>query len=277
MTKTLIIAEIGSSWSNFEDAISLIDAAADAGADYAKFQLFTGDDLWRTEPGLSATRKSALPEAWIPKLIQRCKERDIKFLCTPFSPHAVEVLQNNEVEEFKVASGDITYFPLLKAIAETKKLVYLSAGASTFDEIDAALVILKNNDVVILHCVPEYPSTPASANIRRILDLSERYTMVTGENKIVPIGLSSHLNEWWVDAACVIFHLYVIEKHLALVGKPGPEGGHSLDPYEFTIFVNAVRDVESAMEKRVGFTKGEVYARENYRRHPSYWTRPLKS
>jgi sialic acid synthase SpsE len=275
MTKTLIIAEIGSSHnSSFDRAVALIDAAADAGADYAKFQLFTGDDLWSREPELTNTRKVALPEAWIPKLMQRCVDKKIAFLCTPFSPHAVEVLRKNGATSYKISSGDITYRPLLEAVAETHRLVYLSVGASTFEEIDAALAILKNaEDVVILHCVPEYPATPATANMRRILDLIERYKL--GKN--IGVGLSSHLREWWVDVAAVPFGLTCIEKHIDTVGKTGPEGGHSLDPFEFTQFVTAVREVEQAMEVHKEFTEGEVYARLNYRRNPTYWTRPLQS
>ncbi len=277
MTKTLIIAEVGSNHnSSFDKAMQLIDAAANAGADYAKFQLFTGDDLWSREPELSNTRKLALPEAWIPKLMLHCRERNINFLCTPFSPHAVEVLRNNKVGSFKVASGDITYSPLLKAIAETGKPVFLSVGASTYEEIDAALHILKNSEVVILHCVPEYPAVPDTSNIRRILDLAERYTMTVGESRIVPVGLSSHLREWWVDVACVAYHPFILEKHIDLVGKTGPEGGHSLDPFEFAQFVSAVRDVESAMEVHKDFTEGEVYARLNYRRNETTWLRPFK-
>ena len=123
-----------------------------------------------------------------------------------------------------------------------------------------------------MHCIPEYPSTPANYNIRRILDLTERYTM--SRAKIIPVGVSSHIREWWVDVATIAYRSYVIEKHLALEGRPGVEGPHSLDPDEFAMFVAACRDLEQAMEKHESFTDGEIEARKNLRRNPSDWLRP---
>jgi sialic acid synthase SpsE len=272
----MTIAEIGSSHNgNYDTALRLIDCAAEAGADYAKFQLFSGDDLWlSTDPRCETTRKLSVPEDWIPKLYQHCFDRSITFLCTPFSVHAVEVLRSIGVTSYKIASGDLTFTPLLQAVGQTNRPVFLSVGASTFSEIDTALSYLEHSDVILLHCVPEYPATPDTANIRRILDLSELYMLGLGD-RVIPIGLSSHLREWWVDVAAVPFHPYVIEKHLDLEGRPGPEGGHSLDPAEFRQFVKAVRDVGSAMVAHKTFTEGELYARSQYRRNPSDWLRPL--
>jgi sialic acid synthase SpsE len=260
---TEILADIGSNHvGSLKTALLLIDAAATSGADFVKFQLFTGDDLWSpTDSRLEETRKYALPVEWIPTLIGRCKLNKVKFLCTPFSPAGVEILEKNNVSRYKVASGDITYLPLLKAIYQTGKPVYLSVGASTFDEIDKALEVLDDSHVTLLHCVPEYPSIPETANIRRLLDLSERYTITNN----IPLGVSSHLKEWWVDAATVCYRAEVIEKHITLDDK-GPEAGHSLNPQEFAQFVRAVRDVEKAMKVHKDFTAGVYYATNNYRR-----------
>lgn len=275
MHRVGIIAEIGSSHSgSLDSAFRLIEESAKAGADIVKFQLFTGDDLWHpSDKRLIETRRLAVPREWIPKLKKRCLDLNVRFLCTPFSPTSVEYLESQGVRQYKVASGDITYTPLLESLAKTKKLVYLSTGASTFEEIDQALSILKDNKVVVLHCVPEYPSSPKTANVSRMLDLIQRYSL---DKREIPVGLSSHLREWWVDVATCLYKTNVIEKHISLEGRQGPEASHSLDPLEFALFVAAVRDMEQALEVPAGFTTGEQYARDNYRRNSSDWLRPAK-
>lgn len=270
-----IIAEIGSNHANrIQNAFDLIDAAAKAKATYAKFQLFGENDLWRKDdPRYKPAVKYALPPNWVPMLKKHCDESNIEFLCTPFSPASVELLEGVGVGAYKVASGDLTYIPLLEAIAKTKKQVYLSVGGGTFEEIDTALDVLNPNDVVIMHCIPDYPSSPRDANVTRLVDLAERY-LLGRDRKICPIGLSSHLRQWWIDAACVLYRAYAIEKHIDLEGRPGPEGKHSLDVNEFAQFTSAVRDMELAIQKHAEFSGAEEYARNNYRRSNADWLRP---
>lgn len=284
---TEIIAEIGSSHAGSkEKALALIRFAAEAGADWAKFQLFTGDDLWHSSDArLETTRQLSLPEAWLPELKETCESYGLKFLCTPFSPRAVEVLERLNVGAYKIASGDLTYLPLVEAVGKTGKPVFLSVGASGYKEINAAWRLLPKQNVVLLHCVPGYPTPPSQANLPRILDLSGYYVMHEGwsldmkrtlGDRSVAIGLSSHLREYYVDAAMVAYRVHCIEKHIDLPGRPGPESPHSLDPEEFALFVAMVRDIESAMNKHADFSEPELYARDNYRRNPADWLRPFK-
>lgn len=267
-----IIAEVGANHGkSLESALSMVDNAADAGADIVKFQMYTGYDLWYpSDSRLKETVDLALPEVWLDPLIKRCADKKVRFLCTPFSPATVDLLEFHLVEHYKVSSGDITYIPLLKRIAETKKPVYLSVGAATYQEIDTALEILGTDNVVILHCIPGYPTKPKDAYIRHILDLTERYTIKSD----IPVGISSHLREWWVDVATIAYRAHTIEKHIDAEGHRGPERKHSLDPDEFAMFCAAVRDMEEAMSDYKGFSEPELYARENYRRSPKDWLRP---
>ena len=274
---TDIIAEIGSSHNGSKDtALRLIEYAAEAGCDYAKFQLFTGDDLWHSSDSrLEATRRLALPVEWLPDLKNHCLDYGIRFLCTPFSLKAVDALEDLGVKAYKISSGDITYLPLIKRVGETVKKVFLSVGAATYAEIDAALSEMPKSDVTLLHCIPGYPVLPAHANLTKILDLTQRYTLRNGGlDREFPVGLSSHLREYYVDAAAVLYRVAVIEKHIDLPGRPGPEGPHSLEPDELTLFVAMVRDIELAMQSHSEFTEEETYARENYRRNQEDWLRP---
>ena len=282
---TEIIAEIGSSHNGDKQvALELVRHAAEAGADWAKFQLFSGDDLWY--PGddrLSATRKLAMPESWLLDLIECCEDHGIKFLCTPFSIRAVNVLESVGSIAYKISSGDITYLPMIDMIGQTGKPVYLSVGAADFKEINTALKLLPGNEVVLLHCIPGYPTPTKYANVRYMLRLAEYYLMHynwTDELKAhlgkreFPVGVSSHLREYYVDAATVLYNARTIEKHIDLPGRPGPEGGHSLDPEEFALFVAMVRDMEQSMILHTDYTPPELYARDNYRRDEGDWLRP---
>lgn len=277
MNKTKIIADIGCNHMQVrERALALIRAATDAGADCIKFQLWGKSELWHGDDMRCATTDTyALPEAWISDLHDYSKLNNLEFMCTPFSVRAVGAL-NQYVKAWKVASGDITFTPMLSAIAKTRKPVILSVGASTESEIEEALYTLRASanmqDVTILHCIPDYPATPAEANIRAILDLKERFGIQNG----VRVGLSSHLKEWWCDVAALAYGIDVIEKHIDLHNGGGIEAGHSLNPTEFKQFVSAVRDTEAALKVRQGFNKAEEYARDNYRRNPKDWLRPNK-
>ena len=281
--KVNIIAEVGSNHMRDKGrALELIAQSAAAGADVVKFQLFTADTLWsRSDDRHKGTTRVELPPEWIPDLIQTCEANKVKFLCTPFSPAAVDLLESHGAEAYKISSGDVTYLPLIEKIGKTRKPVYLSVGGATIGEINAALKLLPDNEVVILHCVPGYPVAPSNAFIRHILNLGQLYYI--GQNTLgrhsIPIGLSSHLREWWVDVMAIAYHVHTIEKHVDLIDRAGPEAGHSLDTVELSHFVRAVRDGEAAMADRPfidfeKFSKDELYARANYRRNPQTWVRP---
>ncbi len=272
-----IVAEIGSNHShNLLRALDLITAAAQCGADTVKFQLFTADTLWRKDDyRWLVTKDLALPSEWIPKLQNQCVVDGVNFLCTPFSIGAVNILESYSVDRYKIASGDITYEPLIKLVGTLRKPVILSTGFSTMDEIDRALNWLNRNgrnpQITLLHCVGGYPTLPADANLRRIQSLKEEFGL--------PVGVSSHYKQWWLDVAAVMLEAVMIEKHFDLYsGKDaGIEAEHSLLPNELSDLVNAVEDVQLGLgvPEREGFCKVDQEARLNARRDPSDWLRPV--
>jgi len=278
-----VIGEIGSNWATGFDhkrtALKLIEKVSEAGANTAKIQLFAPDTLWRKDdPHYKKILHLCLPPEWLPDLKAKADECKIELLVTPFHPRDFEVLKAVGINRVKISSGDMTYVPLLKEASRYDMPVLLSTGFSTIGEIKTAVGhLLSFNQylpITLLHCVGGYPTAPKDANLGRILDLKELAIGLDIKN----VGLSSHVNEWWFDLIAVAYKISCIEKHIALKGLyRGPEDGHSLSPSEFSKFVKAVRDAESAMNKpRNAFCDADMFARRVSRRDPSDWLRPVK-
>lgn len=279
-----IIAEIGSSHAGDRDrALRMIRDSAEAGATTVKFQLFTADDLWRYgSPQYFIASRYEVGLEWLPDLVQSANGYGLEFLCTPFSPEAVDALEKVGVKRYKVSSGDITYTALLQAVADTRKPVLLSVGYSTWEEIDTALGILRGKDtnlpITLMHSTGAFPTEPADSRIKRILALVQRYGMSTfGEPLTDPleVGISAHWRAWWLSVACIPYGITTIEHHVDNKNLSGPEGRHSLTFKEFGEMVKCVRDVESAIAGGEDLTDHDLMMRRVARRDPSDWLRPM--
>ena len=100
-----------------------------------------------------------------------CKKLKIEFQSTPFDISSLKLLEKINVNTYKIASCDITNFPLIQAIAKTKKPIFLSTGASEIKEIKEAINVIKknqNNKIVIMHCILCYPTKPEDTNLKSI-------------------------------------------------------------------------------------------------------------
>ncbi len=188
----LFIAEASSNHGrDLSRAKSFVDAAADAGCDAVKFQLFKIDRMFAPEilaksPKHRARAEWELPLSHLAPLADHCRARNIQFSCTPFYLEAVVELAPF-VDFYKVASYELLVDDLLKACARTGKPVVLSTGMATLDEIQAAARCLKNagaRDVTLLHCVSAYPTPAGEANLSAI----ETIRTATG----LPVGWSDH-------------------------------------------------------------------------------------
>ena len=274
-----IIAEIGSSHNgSLRRALKLIDVASACRVNTVKFQLFD-ERLWRkSDPHYKKTLPLRLPQTWLLELKTRADERGIELLVTPFHPEHIGTLKAIGVNRVKISSGDLSYVPLLREASCYDMPVLLSTGFATMDEIKTAVGHLRSIHsylpITLLHCVGGYPTAPKDANLSRILDLKELAISLDIKN----VGLSSHVNEWWIDLIAIAYKISCIEKHVALKGLyRGPEDGHSLSPSEFAKFVKAVRNAESAMNKpRNAFCDADMIARRESRRDSSDWLRPVK-
>jgi len=281
-----LIAEIGSNYfakneRSLNRALALIEEAAASKATHVKFQLFTGETLHSNPVTQKRLNELALPQNWLPELAACARGNGVEFLCTPFSPTAVDIL-DDYVNEWKIASWDINYIPLLQKIAQNGKPVILSTAAATIDEIDNALELLRPNgfpdDVAILHCHPGYPIKLKEFDMRRMLEIVSAFAYDMNESKFIEFGLSSHYPDPVLNASSVLLGATIIEAHFDLMDKLGNEAEHSLTPVQFkemAQWAEKFRLARGSMAESE-FTPSEIWCRENYRRSDEDWLRPAK-
>lgn len=254
MEKTRIIAEIGSNYNNdLELAKKYIKLCSKAGADAVKFQTLKKDLLIASNilsegniihnPVYDIVVNLELPDEWHYELKKEADKHEIEFLSTPFYIDAVDLLENVGVKTYKIASGDITFFPLLKKIGETKKEVILSTGASNIEDIKKALEVLMKSgakNVSILHCVANYPPSWDEINIKAIHTLKEEFG--------VPIGISDHSSGSLVPIAAVTLGASIVEKHVTLSRYlPGPDHTFAMTMEEFSEMISEIRKLEKVL------------------------------
>ena len=258
-----IIAEAGVNHNGRLDlALQLIDAAAIAGADAVKFQTFQTDNLvvrgtekaqyQKTHTGAGdqydMIRALELGEAEHEAMAQRCRERGIEFMSTPFDVWATDLLLSLGMQRIKVASGELTNRPFLELLAQRGKPLILSTGMATLAEVERSMQWLREarpsvpdgDWLTVLHCTSNYPAAPADVNLRAMQTLGR----VLG----TPVGYSDHTLGIEVSLAAVALGATVIEKHFTLDRSlAGPDHQASLDPTQLKALVSGVRAVESAL------------------------------
>src|SRR5579872_681977 len=274
----LFIAEASSNHGrDLDRARAFVDAAADAGCDAVKFQLFKIDRMFAPEilaqsPKHRARREWELPLAHLKPLAEHCRARKIQFSCTPFYLDAVGELEPF-VDFYKVASYELLVGDLLTACARTGKPVILSTGMASMDEITAAAETLRRagaREITLLHCVSAYPTPAAEANLSAIAAIRETTGLPTGwsDHTRRPAVIERAVHRWGARA---------VEFHLDLDGK-GAEfaAGHCWLPGEIAPVIARIR--ESLVADGTGF-KGpqpSELADRDWRADPSDGMRPLK-
>lgn len=248
-----VVAEIGINHNGDLDlAIEMVKAAAEAGADAAKFQAIRADKLLSPRgAGLSHVSGSAwdffrsveLTTDQFSRIRGECREAGIGFIVTPFDEGVVDELAAAGVDAFKIASGDITHLPLLRHVARKRRPLILSTGASTLTEIDTALSAIRQCSdvrVMLLHCVSAYPAAAQDMNLRAIQVMSHRFAL--------PVGLSDHTKGIHLALAAVALGAVMIEKHFTISrGLPGPDQALSAEPDELAKLVACAREVYVAL------------------------------
>ncbi len=259
MKKTLIVAEAGVNHNGRIDlAYRLIDAAAEAGADYVKFQTWKSEAIISKyakkaayqeettgpeESMLDMVRKLELSFEDFRRLKDHCDTAGIGFLSTPFDTESARFLSSLGIKILKVPSGEITNLPLLETVAGLPGSVFLSTGMSELWEIRDAVSVLQKNakkDVTVLHCNTQYPTPMRDVNLRAMQTLKEQLGL--------PVGLSDHSQGIEVPIAAAALGARVIEKHFTLSrGMEGPDHRASIEPDELCRMVRDIRNVEQAL------------------------------
>ena len=256
-----IIAEAGVNHRcDMKLALKMIREAKQAGANAIKFQTYKAETLvtrwakryWE-DSETSGTQYAIFKKSdcfgpnEYKRLAEYSSEQEIAFLSTPFDYAAVDLLEELGIPAFKIASADLTNYPLLQRIVATGKPIIQSIGASTLDEATQWLKFARKcgaKEICITHCVLHYPTTADEANLRRIKLISERFPGVV-------VGYSDHTlgsvcNE--ISVAAVTLGARVIEKHFTLDRSwPGDDHYHSVDPGMLAHMVESVRTAERAL------------------------------
>ena len=256
-SRPYIIAEIGVNHEGSLDlAKQLIELAKEGGADGAKFQSYKADTLAsKNSPAYWDTSKEATrsqhelfqkydnfePEDYV-ALAEHARSCEIDFLSTPFDDAAVDYLAPL-VPFYKIASADITNTPLLRRVARTQKPVVVSTGASNMEEIRWSVDTLHQagaTDVVLLHCILNYPCENHNAHVRMITGLAQAFPDYL-------IGYSDHtVPDPDMTALAVAYSLgaVVLEKHFTHdKSLPGNDHYHAMDVHDLRRFVERMATI----------------------------------
>ncbi len=258
---TFIIAEAGVNHNgSMELAKKLIDVAVEAGADAVKFQTFKAEKVISKfaqkaeyqrkttdsqESQLEMVKKLELSFENFVELKKYCDERNIIFLSTPFDIESARFLHKQGLEIFKIPSGEITNYLLLREISSYNKKIILSTGMADLGEIEDAIDLLVESgtireNITLLHCTTEYPAPIEETNLKAILTLKEAFKL--------PVGYSDHTQGIEIPIAAVAMGATVIEKHFTLdKNLPGPDHKASLELDELKSMIKAIRNIEKAM------------------------------
>ena len=258
---TYIVAEMSANHNqDFDQAVRIIKAMKDSGADAVKLQTYTPDTMtiecdneyftikgtiWKGKNLYQLYGKAYTPWEWHPKLKNIANDLGMDLFSTPFDDTAVDFLEAMNVPVYKVASFENVDIHLLKKIAATGKPVIMSTGMANLAEIHEAVGTLRENgcsDIALLKCTSAYPAPPEEMNLRTIPHLSEAFG--------VPVGLSDHTLGIEIPIAAVSLGACIIEKHFTFSRDvPGPDSAFSLEPNEFKTMVKAIRNTEKALGK----------------------------
>jgi N-acetylneuraminate synthase len=272
---TYVVAELSANHEQqFDQAVQLIRAAQQAGADAVKLQTYTpdtltlrsdrpefrigGGTLWDGSTLYDLYGEAYTPWEWQPRLKTLAEELGLGFFSTAFDPTAVAFLEDIGVPVHKVASFEIVDIPLIETMARTGKPLIISTGMASREEIAEAVEAARRAGAVqiaLFKCTSAYPAAPEEMNLRSIPHLAETFA--------VPVGLSDHTLGIAVPVAAVTLGACIVEKHLTLSrAVPGPDSAFSLEPHEFRAMVEAVRIAERALgEARYGGTGREQASR----------------
>jgi pseudaminic acid synthase len=254
-----IVAEIGSNHNrDLETAKKLIGVAKECGCDAVKFQSFTAEGIYsvytprisemngRSKPSESPyelIKRIEMPIPWHAVLKEYCDRIGIIFCSTPFDETMIDVLESVHVPFYKVASYEITHYPLLAKIANTGKPVILSTGNTDLADIELAVETLQQNgcvDFALLHCVSNYPAKCEDINLRCMDTLRTAFDCV--------VGFSDHTLDSLSSSLAVARGAAIVEKHITLDKTYfGPDHPFSLEPQELHNFVKTIRATEKIL------------------------------
>ena len=265
-----IVAEVsGEHRGSIDNAIALIRAAKEAGADAAKLQAFSperlaearggrdkvlADGLWKGRKLIDLYRETHTPASWFSDLFAFADHIGITLFSSVFDEEGVDYLETLGCPAYKISSFEVTNLPLIRKAASTGKAVIISTGMATRDDVLVALATAASKpgyidpepgNVALLHCVSSYPCSIADANLSRLAAL------VRGDSPggfRIPVGLSDHTLGSTAAIVATALGASIIEKHITLDrNNGGHDAAFSLEPKEFAKLVQDVKDAYASL------------------------------
>ncbi|RUA34942.1 MAG: pseudaminic acid synthase [Bacteroidetes bacterium] len=283
--KVYIIAELSANHNNdFDLAVKTIEAMANSGADAVKVQTYkpesltlnlnTGyfspktEGLWKGYTPWELYTEASMPYEWQPKLQKIAHDLGLDFFSSPFDKEGVDFLEDLNVTKYKIASFEITDIPLIEYTASKGKPMIISTGVAELADIELAVKTCRNvgnDDITLLKCTSEYPSTFEAANLRTIPNIKETFG--------VKVGVSDHTMGSTVPIVAVAFGATVVEKHFILDRSlGGPDSTFSMEPDEFSALVKGIREAEASL----GEITYEVSENNKLRRRSLFVAKDIK-
>lgn len=289
LKQSFIIAEIGVNHNGDIDlAKKLIDAAKASLADAVKFQTFsarllaspeTPKVLYQesttsiTESHMEMLERLELSKEQHIELMNYCQKIGIEFLSTPYDIDSAKFLNSIGVSFFKTASADLVDLPLQNFIASTGKPTIVATGMATLGEVERVVQIYnaaKNPNLILLHCVSNYPCSDMSLNLRSMNTLGHAFHL--------PYGYSDHSVDFLAAVIAVSRGAKIIEKHFTLdKNLPGPDHKASSTPEEFTELVENVRRTEKMLGVRQKTRQAEEQQMASVSRKSIVLARPMRA
>ncbi len=247
-----VIAEMsGNHNQSLDRALSIVDAAAAAGAHALKLQTYTADSitldvrggdfeikdtksLWSGQNLHDLYSQAATPWEWHAPIMERAHQHNMLCFSSPFDEAAVDFLEDLNVPAYKIASFENNHLPLIRKAAATGKPLIISTGLASLAELDEAVTAARQAGcykLILLKCTSTYPATPHSTNIKTIPHLADLFKC--------SVGLSDHTLGIGVSVAAVALGAQVIEKHFCLSrAEGGVDSAFSLEPEELQSLVH---------------------------------------
>ena len=254
-----IVAELSANHNqDYNRAVEIIHAAAQAGADAVKLQTYTPDTLtidchedcfvnkgglWDGLTEYELYQKAYTPWEWQPKLMEEAAKLGLECFSSPFDFTSIDFLESLHVPAYKIASYEINDSPLIRKAARLHKPMIFATGIAYPEDIERALSVCAeegNRDVILLKCVSAYPTPYEDVNLNVIPTLAKTYDCLT--------GISDHTLGTIVSAGAVPLGIRMVEKHLTLRRSDGgPDSAFSMEPEEFAQMVQEIRILEKAL------------------------------
>ena len=250
------LAEIGGNYGSVADVHTIVDVCVDIGINAIKFQTFeaatvtTPDNMFDLEITGKISQVALFQEYEPPKELQRelmryAGEKGITAFSAPSHLQDLDFLEQLNMPAYKIGSDLACHMPLLREVAQTRKPILLSTGMATLEEIHASVeeVLKVHDQLILLHCVSDYPTHAENVNLKTLLFLKEEFKL--------PIGFSDHSVGPEIALAAVALGANAVERHFWVPGcQQGPDVALCSDTAEYQYLIKTSRRIESALGQR---------------------------